>query len=95
MNSEKLELFPFVITSVRNPDNCDIISIEIYKEGRKCLYMKEGRYSGTSLLRSPTGLGKSDLNAEVTLLQGVICTVEYNLGLSHGDCNGEVFLLVR
>ena len=52
-------------------------------------------YSGTSLLRSPTGLGKSDLNGEVTLLQGVICTVEYNLGLSHGDCNGEVFLLVR
>ena len=52
-------------------------------------------YSGTSLLRSPTGLGKSDLNEEVTLLQGVICTVEYNLGLSHGDCNVEVFLLVR
>ena len=52
-------------------------------------------YSGTSLLRSPTGLGKSDLNGEVTLLQGVICTVEYNLGLSHGDCNGEVFLQVR
>ena len=43
MNSEKLELFPFAITSVRNPDNCHIISIEIYKEGRKCLYMKEGR----------------------------------------------------
>ena len=38
-------------------------------------------YSGTSLLRSHTGLGKSDLNAEVTLLQGAICTVEYNLGL--------------
>ena len=52
-------------------------------------------YSGTSLLRSPTGLGKSDLNGEVTLLQGVICTVEYNLGLIQGDCNGEVFLLVR
>ena len=52
-------------------------------------------YSGTSLLRSSTGLGKSDLNVEVTLLQVVICTVEYNLGLSHGDCNGEVFLLVR
>ena len=50
---------------------------------------------GTSLLRSPTGLGKSDLNGEVTLLQGVICTVEYNLGLSQGDCNWEVFLLVR
>ena len=52
-------------------------------------------YSGTSLLRSPTGLGKSDLNVEVTLLPGVICTVEYNLGLSQGDCNWEVFLLVR
>ena len=52
-------------------------------------------YSATSLLRSPTGLGKSDLTGELTLLQGVICTVGYNLGLSHGDCNGEVFLLVR
>ena len=38
---------------------------------------------------------KSDLSGEVTLLQGVICTVEYILGLSQGDCNGEVFLLVR
>ena len=53
------------------------------------------KYIGTSLLRSPTGLGKSDLNGEVTLLQGDICTEEYNLGLSQGDCNGEVFLLVR
>ena len=53
------------------------------------------QYSGTSLLRSPTGLGKSDLNGEVTLLQGVICTMEYKLGLSQGDCNWEVFLLVR
>ena len=52
-------------------------------------------YSGTSLIRSPTGLGKSDLNGEVTLLQGVICTAEYDLGLSQGDCNREVFLLVR
>ena len=52
-------------------------------------------YSGTSLLRSHTGLGKSDLNGEVTLLQGVICTVEYNLGLSPGDCNWEVFLLLK
>ena len=51
-------------------------------------------YSGTLLLRSPTGLGESDLNGDVTgLLQGVICTVEYNLGLSQGDCNWEVFLL--
>ena len=47
------------------------------------------KYSGTSLLRSPTGLDKSDLNGEVTLLQGVICTVEYNLGLTQGDCNGR------
>ena len=53
------------------------------------------KYSETSLLRSPTGLGKSDLNGEVTFLQGVIFTVEYNLRLNHGDCNGEVFLLVR
>ena len=52
-------------------------------------------YIGNSLLRSPTGLGKSDVNVGVTLLQGVICTVEYNLGLSQSDCNGEVFLLVR
>ena len=41
------------------------------------------------------GLGKSDINGEVTLLQGVIFNVEYNLGLNHGDCTGEVFLLVR
>ena len=48
-------------------------------------------YIVTSLLRSPTGLGKSVLAGEVTLLQGVICTGEYNLGLSHGDCNGGGF----
>ena len=53
------------------------------------------KYSGTSLLRSPTGLGKSDLNGEVTLLQGAICTVEIKFGLNQGDCNLEVFLLVR
>ena len=35
MNSEELELFPFVITGGRNSDNCDIILIEIYKDGRK------------------------------------------------------------
>ena len=61
-----------------------------------CRYLQMNcRYSGTSLLRSPTGLVKSDLNGEVTLLQGGICTVEYNLGLSQGDCNWEDFLLVR
>ena len=64
---------------------------EYYNFNVKCV---KHMYSGTSLLKSHTGLGKSDLNGEVTLLQGVICTVEYNLGLSYGDCNGEVFLLV-
>ena len=38
---------------------------------------------------------------KVTLMErspyyrGAICTVEYNLGLSQGECNSEVFLLVR
>ena len=41
------------------------------------------------------GLGKSDLNGEVTVLQGVHWTEEYNLGLSKGDPNDEVTLLVR
>ena len=52
---------------------------------RRCVY------SGSSLLRSPTVLAKSDPNGEVTLLQGVICTLEYNLGQSHGDCNEDFF----
>ena len=58
-------------------------------------HIKPGKYHGVGTLRSHTGLGKSDHNGEVTLLQGVICTVEYNLGLSQSDCNGEVILLVR
>ena len=41
------------------------------------------------------GLGKSDLIGEVTVLQGLNCTVEYNFGLIKGDPNGEVTLLVR
>ena len=53
------------------------------------------KYSGTSLLRSPTGLDKNDLNGEVTVLQRVHYTVEYNLGLSEGDRNGEVTLGVH
>ena len=44
--------------------------------------------------RNKNTVGKSDLIWEVTLLQ-VICTVEYDLGLSQGDCNCEVFLLAR
>ena len=39
------------------------------------------------------GLGKSDINGEVTVLQWLNCTVEYNLGLRKGDPNGEVTLL--
>ena len=35
VNNEEFELFPFVITSGRNSDNCDIMLIEIYREGRK------------------------------------------------------------
>ena len=35
------------------------------------------KYGGTSLLWSPMGLCKSDLNGEVTVLQGLICTVEF------------------
>ena len=35
-----------------------------------CSEHGETKYSGTSLLRSPMGLGKSDLNGEVTVLQG-------------------------
>ena len=31
---------------------------------------RRNEYIGTSLLRSPTGLDKSDLNGEVTILQG-------------------------
>ena len=64
-------------------------------EGKSSVCVICMKYSGTSLLMSPTGLGKSDINGEVTLIKGVICTVEYNLGLSHDDCNWEVVLLVR
>ena len=52
-------------------------------------------YSETSLIRSPTGLDKSDLIGEMTYYRGLTCTVEYNLGLSQGDRSGEVTLLVR
>ena len=43
MNSEELELFPFVITSGRNSDNCNIILIEIYKEGREMPLHERGK----------------------------------------------------
>ena len=43
MNSEELVLFSFVITSGRNSDNCDIIFIEIYKEGRKMPLHERGK----------------------------------------------------
>ena len=43
MNIEKFELFRFVITSGRDSDNCDIISIEIFKEGRKVPLHERGK----------------------------------------------------
>ena len=43
MNSEELELFPFVITSGRNSNNCNIILIEIYKKGRKMPLHERGK----------------------------------------------------
>ena len=43
MNSEELELFPFVITGGRNSDNCSIILIEIYKDGRKMPLHERGK----------------------------------------------------
>ena len=50
--------------------------------------LAHAQYSGTSLIRSPMGLGKSDLNWEVTVLQGANLHWEYNLGLSKDDhCN--------
>ena len=41
-------------------------------------------YSGTSLIRSPMGLPKSDLNGEVTVLQGV----KLHCGIQFGTENG-------
>ena len=64
----------------------------MYKLLINCSSMKVVQWN--LILWSPTGLGESDLNGEVTVLQGVICTVEYNLGLNQGDCNWEVFLLL-
>ena len=46
-------------------------------------------------MRSHMGLGKIDINGGVTVLQGLNCTVEFNTGLSKGDPNVEVTLLVR
>ena len=63
-----------------------ITKTEISVFGRQALDAERRRSPSLAgkVLRSPTGLGKSVLNGEVTLLQGVICTVEYNLGLSQG-----------
>ena len=42
------------------------------------------QYSGTSLIRSHMGLPKSDLNGEVTVLQGV----KLHCGIQFGTENG-------
>ena len=57
-------------------------------------------YNGTSLLRSPMGVAKSDLYGEVTgldILQGpsshsLHCGIQFGTERDH---NGEVTLLVR
>ena len=41
------------------------------------------------------GIGQSGLNVEVTYYRGLICTVEYTLGLNKDNRNGEVTLLMR
>ena len=54
-------------------------------------------YSGTSLLRPPTGLGKGVLNGEVTILQGtnvpLFALLSTILGPNKRDHNSEVTLL--
>ena len=53
----------------RRGNNFELIGVELY--------------SGTSLIRSPMGLGKTDLNGELTVLQGakLHCGTQY-MGLS-------------
>ena len=48
-----------------------------------------------NLSNNPMGLGKSDLNGEVTVLQGdkLHCGIQF--GPRKGDPNGELTLLVR
>ena len=71
MNSEELELFPFVITSERNSDNCDINLIEIYKEGRKMPLHERGKVV----------LYKSSLQENVQASQ-CVCSM-YRVYVSH------------
>ena len=42
------------------------------------------KYSGTSLIRSPTELGKSYLNEEVTVLQGANLHCRIQFGTEQG-----------
>ena len=77
---------------------CNVEKKLIYINSLSSLYLELIKYSRTSLIRSPTGLGKSDLNGEVTLLQGqtsysLHCGIQF--GTDQGDRNGEVTLLVR
>ena len=61
----------------------------------KCLCHKVTVTLELHLIWSTTGLNKRDLNGEVTILQGLTCTVESNLRLGKGDHSGEVTLLLR
>ena len=53
----------------------------MYSHGKRT---GEINYSGTSLIRSPAGLGKSDLNGEVTLLQGANLHCRMQIGTEPG-----------
>ena len=56
-----------------------------------CIYLYNTPiiYCRTSLLWSPTGLGKSDFDSEVTVLHPIHFTMRNHLGLNRGDRNIE------
>ena len=59
----------------RSYDVCLFMGVYRQSSTDSCVYQYNhynancANYSGTSLIRSPMGLGKSDLNGEVTVLQ--------------------------
>ena len=67
----------------------------VHSTTKKCEFI----YSGNSLLRSPKGLGKIDLNTEVTVLPKLTLysffTMGNHLGLSKSDRNRQVTVLGR
>ena len=51
--------------------------------------------TATSIIRLSMPMGKSDLNGEVTVLQGAKLHCGIQFGTAKGDPNGKVTLLVR